>query len=100
MMMEKQFYVYILASKRNGTLYLGVTSDIVKLVLDPIGEEYGSTRTVLLKVLQKSMELKGSSITKSMKMPKMLSKGKNVTSQQVRISALVCPISGFPLSRE
>jgi len=32
MMMEKQFYVYILASKRNGTLYLGVTSDIVKRV--------------------------------------------------------------------
>ena len=32
MMMEKQFYVYMLASKRNGTLYLGVTSDIVKRV--------------------------------------------------------------------
>ncbi|MCK4788829.1 MAG: GIY-YIG nuclease family protein [Desulfobacteraceae bacterium] len=30
--MEKQFYVYMLASKRNGTLYLGVTSDIVKRV--------------------------------------------------------------------
>ena len=30
--MEKQFYLYILASKRNGTLYLGVTSDIVKRV--------------------------------------------------------------------
>jgi len=30
--MEKQFYVYILASKRNGTLYVGVTSDIVKRV--------------------------------------------------------------------
>ena len=31
-MMEKRFYVYMLASKRNGTLYLGVTSDIVKRV--------------------------------------------------------------------
>ena len=30
--MEKQFYVYILANKRNGTLYLGVTSDLVKRV--------------------------------------------------------------------
>ena len=30
MMMGKRFYVYILASKRNGTLYLGVTSDVVK----------------------------------------------------------------------
>jgi len=26
----KQFYVYILCSKRNGTLYTGVTSDLVK----------------------------------------------------------------------
>jgi putative endonuclease len=28
--MEKQPCVYILASKRNGTLYVGVTSDLVK----------------------------------------------------------------------
>jgi putative endonuclease len=26
--MTKQFYVYILASKRNGTLYIGVTSSL------------------------------------------------------------------------
>lgn len=26
--MEKQGYVYIMASKRNGTLYIGVTSDL------------------------------------------------------------------------
>jgi putative endonuclease len=28
----KQYYVYILASKKNGTLYLGVTSDLVKRI--------------------------------------------------------------------
>ena len=28
----KQFYVYILANKRNGTLYTGVTSDLLKRV--------------------------------------------------------------------
>ena len=28
--MRKQFYVYILSSKKNGTLYIGVTSDIKK----------------------------------------------------------------------
>ena len=28
----KNYYVYILSSKRNGTLYIGVTSDIIKRV--------------------------------------------------------------------
>ena len=28
--MEKEFYVYILASRRNGTLYTGMTSNLVK----------------------------------------------------------------------
>lgn len=30
--MDKDFCVYILASKRNGTLYIGVTSDLVKRI--------------------------------------------------------------------
>jgi putative endonuclease len=30
--MEKHYYVYILASKRNGTLYIGVTSDLIKRI--------------------------------------------------------------------
>lgn len=30
--MSKQGYVYILASQRNGTLYVGVTSDLVKRI--------------------------------------------------------------------
>jgi putative endonuclease len=29
-MMRRQYYVYILASKRNGTLYVGVTNDIAR----------------------------------------------------------------------
>jgi putative endonuclease len=29
---DKQFYVYILASKRNGTLYIGVTSNLIQRV--------------------------------------------------------------------
>jgi len=29
---EKSFYIYILASKRNGTLYVGVTSDLIKRI--------------------------------------------------------------------
>jgi putative endonuclease len=30
--MEKDYYVYILASNRNGTLYIGITSDLLKRV--------------------------------------------------------------------
>jgi putative endonuclease len=29
-----QYYVYLLASKRNGTLYLGVTSNLIKRVYE------------------------------------------------------------------
>ena len=32
--MNKQYYVYILASGKNGTLYIGVTSDLVKRVYE------------------------------------------------------------------
>ncbi|WP_341794160.1 MULTISPECIES: GIY-YIG nuclease family protein [unclassified Rickettsia] len=30
----KQYYLYILASKRNGTLYIGVTSNIIKRIYE------------------------------------------------------------------
>lgn len=30
--MERQFYVYILASRRNGTLYVGMTSNLLQRV--------------------------------------------------------------------
>jgi putative endonuclease len=30
--MSKDYYVYILASKRNGTLYVGVTSNLIKRI--------------------------------------------------------------------
>ncbi|MBI3378797.1 MAG: GIY-YIG nuclease family protein [Nitrospirae bacterium] len=30
--MEKIYYVYILASRQNGTLYIGVTSDLIKRI--------------------------------------------------------------------
>jgi len=32
--MPKTYYVYILASKRNGTLYIGVTNDVVRRTLE------------------------------------------------------------------
>lgn len=30
--MERQFYVYILANKKNGTLYTGMTGDLIRRV--------------------------------------------------------------------
>ena len=30
----KRYYIYILASKKNGTLYIGITSDLVKRIYE------------------------------------------------------------------
>jgi putative endonuclease len=30
--MDKQYYVYILASRKNGTLYIGITSDLIRRI--------------------------------------------------------------------
>ena len=43
--MTKQPAVYILASQRNGTLYIGVTSNLQK--------RHGNTKTISLRVSQK-----------------------------------------------
>lgn len=32
--MDKLFYVYIIASGKNGTLYIGITSDLIKRVYE------------------------------------------------------------------
>ncbi|XOV77759.1 MAG: GIY-YIG nuclease family protein [Aestuariibacter sp.] len=32
--MEKEFYIYIVANKRNGTLYIGVTSNLIKRIYE------------------------------------------------------------------
>jgi putative endonuclease len=40
-MTDKQFYVYILATKRNGTFYVGVTSELVVRSAKHKGEVMG-----------------------------------------------------------
>jgi Predicted endonuclease containing a URI domain len=49
----KQFHVYILASERNGTLYIGVTSNLLKRiwehkqsVVNGFSKKYGTKRLV------------------------------------------------------
>jgi putative endonuclease len=55
--MSKQFCVYILASKRNGTLYVGVTSNLVQRIwqhkqgfIDGFTKEYGVKALVYFEV--------------------------------------------------
>jgi putative endonuclease len=57
----KQFYVYILASRRNGTLYIGVTSDLVVRVAqhkakitEGFTARYGCDRLVYFEVLDEA----------------------------------------------
>jgi putative endonuclease len=55
--MEENFYVYILASKKRGTLYIGVTTDLTKRVyehksglVDGFTKKYGVHRLVYYEV--------------------------------------------------
>lgn len=57
--MEKEYYVYILASKRNGTLYIGITSDLIKRVwehknkfVSGFTEKYGVDKLVYFEQYQ------------------------------------------------
>ncbi len=57
--MTKQFYVYIMADGRNGTLYVGVTSDLVKRTyqhktksIEGYTEKYGISMLVYYEVHQ------------------------------------------------
>ena len=48
----KQYYVYILASKKNGTLYIGVTNDLIRRVYEhKEGIMVGFTKKYNIKLL-------------------------------------------------
>jgi putative endonuclease len=61
--MERTIYVYILASQRNGTLYVGVTNDLARRVYEHreklIGgftRKYGVTRLVWYELFPRALE--------------------------------------------
>ncbi len=60
----KQYYVYMMASKRNGTLYVGVTNDLIRRVYEHrhglvqgFTKKYGVTRLVYYEVLDDPHEV-------------------------------------------
>jgi putative endonuclease len=57
--MPKKGYMYILANRRNGTLYVGVTSDLVKRIeehrqklVDGFTKKYGITNLVYFEIFE------------------------------------------------
>jgi len=59
--MDKTFYVYILASHRNGTLYIGVTSNLIqrvyqhkKKLIDGFTKKYSIDKLVYFEVHENS----------------------------------------------
>ena len=71
--MERHFVVYILASRRNGTLYVGVTSNLVKRIwehkqgfIDGFTKDYG----VAMLVWYESHDTAESAITREKQLKK------------------------------
>ena len=55
--MERRFFVYILASRKHGTLYIGVTSDLIRRtfkhqqkVVPGFSKRYGVTKLVYFEI--------------------------------------------------
>ena len=61
--MKKTFYVYILTNRRNGTLYTGVTSDLVRRIsehkqckTEGFTKKYGVNRLVYYEIIDTAEE--------------------------------------------
>jgi len=61
--MFKQYYVYIMASKRNGTLYIGITNDLIRRIyehkeklIEGFTKRYNITQLVYYEIFQEPAE--------------------------------------------
>ena len=61
--MDKQFYVYILASRKHGTLYIGVTSNLIRRVYDHklkvvpgFTRRYGVDKLVYYEIFEEALQ--------------------------------------------
>ena len=103
--MDKLGYVYILASKRNGTLYIGVTSDLVKRVWQHReGETRGFTnrygvKTLVYYEVHEAMEL-AIAREKAMKKWRRAWKIELIATSNPAWRDRYPDIAGFPPSRE
>ena len=63
--MPNTYYVYILASKRNGTLYIGVTNDLARRLgehregaVPGFTKRYGVTKLVYHEIIHRETQMK------------------------------------------
>ena len=70
--MNKQAFVYILASRRNGTLYTGVTSDIVKRIFEHKTKPNAESFTAKYNVDKLVWYQSGSDITSAIELEKKI----------------------------
>ena len=70
--MDKQAFVYILANQKNGTLYTGVTSDIVKRIFEHKTKSNAKSFTTKYNVGKLVWYAAGSDITAAIELEKKI----------------------------
>ncbi|MDP2644983.1 MAG: GIY-YIG nuclease family protein [Desulfobacterales bacterium] len=106
--MEKQFYVYILANKRNGTLYIGMTSDLVKRIwehkndcTEGFTKQYGVKILVYYEIHERAeYAIQREKQIKKWRRAWKLRLIEEKNSQWRDLYADICPKAGFPPARE
>ncbi len=97
----KRYYIYILASKRNGTLYIGVTNDLIRRVqehqlkiIDGFTKKYNVDKLVYTEEYR--------DINEALAREKQLKRWNRKWKLELieKINPQWNDLSGFPLSRE